>query len=167
MMMMMMIFVNSCFFLFTLPDQAGDLVPWKILGISPHEKYYRPLSWSPWADNTVNKHLYRMCVSCPPVPIKTYKQRRIATFYDDPLGLAKAPRRRRSGICLENTAYYIRAGQGPLPLAKKEYMDLEAWVDPHPNVFQVSEPFVRGGSRKGKSGGPIAAADQTGQTRVQ
>ena len=59
--------------MFTLPDQAGDIVPWKTWGISPHGKYYRSLPWSPWADNTTNKHFYLMCVSCPPVPIKKYK----------------------------------------------------------------------------------------------
>ena len=101
-----------------------------------------------------------MCVSCAPIPIKNYKQRRIAAFYYDPLGPAEAPRWRRSDICPDNTAYYLRRGQGPLPLTKKEYRDPETWVDPYPKVFQVSEPFVGGGSRKGKSGGPAAAADQ-------
>ena len=147
----MMIFFNK--FLFTFLDQAGMLVPWK---------YYNPLPFSPWADNTANKHLYRMCVSFTPVPIKNYKQRRTATFYYDPLGTAEAPRWRRSDICPDNTAYYLRRGQGPLPLAKKEYRDLETWVDHHSKVFQVSDPFIGSGSRKGKSGGPTAAADQAG-----
>ena len=49
----------------------------------------------------------------------------------------------------------------PYPPAKNEYRDLETWVDPHPNVFQVSYPFIGGGLRKRKSRGPTAA-DQTG-----
>ena len=112
--LMMMIFVFFLFFitsfLFTLPDQAGILVPWRTLGISPHGKYYNPLPFSPWADNTANKHLYRMCVSFTPVPIKNYKQRRTATFYYDPPGTAEAPRWRRSDICPDNTGYYLRRG---------------------------------------------------------
>ena len=50
----------------------------------------------------------------------------------------------------------------PCHPAKKEHRDSETWVDPHPNVFQVSYPFDGGGSRKGKSGGPTVAADETG-----
>ena len=78
------------------------------------------------------------------------------------MGPAEALRWRRSDICLDNTAYYIRVGKGSLPPAKIEYRDPKAWVDPHPNVFQVSESFIGGGSKEGKSGGPTTAADQTG-----
>ena len=103
-----------------------------------------------------------MCVSCPTVPIKIYKQRRTAAFYYDPLGPPEAPGWRRNDICLDNTTYYLRRGQGPLPPAKKEYRDLETWVDLHSNLFQVSYPFIGGGSRRGKFGGPAVAADQAG-----
>ena len=103
-----------------------------------------------------------MCVNSPPVPIKNYKQRRIVAFYYDPLGLEEAPRWRRSDICPENTAYYIRAEQGPLPPDKKEYRDPDAWVDPNLDIFWVPEPFIGGVSKKGKSGGPITTADQAG-----
>ena len=135
------------------------MISWKTLGISPHGKYYKPFPWSSWADNTANKHPYRMCVSCPPVPFKNYKHQRIDAFYYDPLGPAEALKWNRSDMCPDNTAYCIRTWQGPLPPAKNEYKDPEAWVHPHPNVFQVSKPFVRGGSRKGKSGGPTATSD--------
>ena len=103
-----------------------------------------------------------MCVNSPLVPIKSYKQRKIAAFYYDPRGPAEAPRWRRSDICLDITAYYIRVGQGSLPLVKKEYRDPEAYVDPHLDIFRVPKPFVGGGSKKGKSRGPTVAADQVG-----
>ena len=93
-----------------------------------------------------------MCISCPRVPIKNYKQRRIVAFYYDPLGPAEAPLWRRSDICPYDTTYYIRAGQGPLPPAKKEYGDPLKFEDPHLNVFTAPEPFIGGGSKKGKSG---------------
>ena len=94
-----------------------------------------------------------MCVNCPPVPIKNYKQRRNTAFYYDPLGPAEAPWR-RSDIYPDNTAYYIRKGQGPLPSAKKEYGDPLKFEDLHLSAFITSEPFIGGGSKKGKSGGP-------------
>ena len=66
----------------------------------------------------------------------------------------------RSDICPDNTGYYLRRGQGSLPFAKREYRDPKTWVDPHSRVFQVSDPFIGGGSRKGQFGGPAAAVDQ-------
>lgn len=151
-------FFYSCFLLFILPDQAGDLFPWKTLGISPHGKYYRPLPWSPWANNTANKHLYRMCVSYLLSPTKITSSE-IVLFYYNPLGPVEAPRWRRSDIYPDNTAYYIKARQSPLPPTKKEYRDPEAWVDPHLDIFWVPKPFVGGGSKKGKSESPAAAAN--------
>ena len=136
------------------------MVPWKTLGIYPHGKYYRSLPWSPWADNTANKHLYRMCVSSLTVPIKSYKLHMMAAFYYDPLGPAEPPRWRRSDIFLDDTAYYIRAGQVPLPPAKKEYRYSKFWVDPHPTIFHASDPFIWGGSKKGKIEGSIKLALQ-------
>ena len=66
--------------MFIVPDQADSLVPWKTVGISPHGKYYRPLPHSPWDDNTANKQLYRICVSCPPVPIKIISSKGLMHF---------------------------------------------------------------------------------------
>ena len=61
---------NTCFSSSNFSQQTNDLLPWRTLGISPHGKYYRSLPRSPQADNTANKHLYRMCVNFPPVSSK-------------------------------------------------------------------------------------------------
>ena len=76
----------------------------------------------------------------------------MAAYYFDPRAPQDAPRWRRNDICPEGTSFYIISGQGPLPPAKKEYGDPLKFEDPHLNVFTAPEPFIGGGSKKGKSG---------------
>ena len=60
----------------------------------------------------------------------------------------------RNDICPDGTPFYIISRQGPLPSAKKEYGDPLKFEDLQLSAFITSEPFIGGGSKKGKSGGP-------------
>ena len=82
----------------------------------------------------------------------------MTAYYFDPRAPQDAPRWRRNDICPDGTPFYIISGHGPLPPTKKEYGDPLKFEDPHLSVFTAPEPFIGGGSKKGKSGGLSTAA---------
>ena len=147
-MLLLSFFSSFVEYLFVISRSCNKLVRWKVLGISPHGKYYRPAPRSPWLENTASHRLYRTVVGSPPVPLKNYPQRRVTAFYYDPLAPFEAPKWRKSDIFPANTPYYFRIGQGPLPPAKKDYRDPAEWVDPHLSIFKDVDSSSKGGPKK-------------------